>query len=73
MRLTTFEEEKEISDFAKQAARAFKHNSDLEYFGTLKKGNLFAMRWGIMEDCVLVIKLDSDFEPVNFQNIVERN
>jgi hypothetical protein len=72
-RMTTEAETMEVLEFAKKAARKFKKNpSFVTYTEHLPvPGCLLAMRWGMGEDCVLVIKLDESFEPVNFQQLIK--
>jgi len=70
MRMTSVHAETARMDFAKLAAKHFAENPKHWTFGELTPGSLLAIRWGLGEDCVLVIRQD-DEEPVNFQNIIE--
>lgn len=72
--MTTMKEQEELLAFAKKAARAFASNPKIVSYtnsGHLNPGELIAMRWGMGNDCVLVSKLDADFEPMNFQQLVK--
>ena len=40
--------------------------------GHIEPGELFAVRWGMGNDCVLVFRISDDFEPTNFQNIIKK-
>lgn len=68
-KMTTIRNERELVAFAEKAAAAFKANAKLASFGSdhPAQGEYLALRWGMDNDCVLVLKLDPDFEPVNFQ------
>lgn len=61
-------------DFAREAAMCFAKNKKIMTYSSQGieniKGEFFAVRWGLGKDCVLVLKLDDDFEPTNYQNIV---
>lgn len=70
MRSTDLNEtEREIA-FARLAAREFKLNPRLATFGDPEKGSYIAIRWGLMDRGVLVLKLDADHEPVNFRDMI---
>ena len=72
MRMTTRGDELDQLAFAEKAAADFKANPKHWTFtdGAIKPGALFAVRWGLGEDCVLVLKLDDSHEPTNYQNLV---
>lgn len=75
MRATTEQEDQEVLDFAKRAAAAFAENPKWTTFSSGDSpscGDLFALRWGLGEDCVLVIRVDESFLPVLFQQIIAR-
>lgn len=71
MRMTRAADELALADFAKKAAQAFAKEPRMCTFGSVTPGSLFALRWGAGDDCVLVVKLDEDFEPVNFQQLIK--
>ena len=58
--------------FADEAAAHFAANPKHFTYGTLDPGSLLGIRWGLGEDCVLIVKLDDYAEKVNFQNIVKK-
>ena len=70
-RMTTKAEELERIAFADQAAADFAKHPKHWTYGDLTPCSFLGIRWGLGEDCVLVVKLD-DSEHVNFQNIVPR-
>lgn len=66
-RMTTVNETESLLSFAKTAGAWFVANPKGATFGGTGPGELLALRWGMGGDCVLVVKLDADFEPINFQ------
>lgn len=70
--LTTVEEELEKIEFAKKAALDFEMHPDHSTCGSLEPGSYLAIRWGLGNDCVLVLKLDENFESINYQNLVKK-
>jgi hypothetical protein len=56
--------------FAEDAAAAFKKDPNMATYGDVTAGSFLALRWGMGNDCVLVVKLDENDEPVNFQQLV---
>lgn len=72
MRMVKVEDEMEQIRFAEKAARYFALHPECQSFSDidLSPGCLLALRWGIGDDCVLVLKLDDQFEPTNYQNII---
>lgn len=72
MRMVKVEEEMEQIRFAERAARYFALHPECQSFSDIdfSPGCLLAMRWGLDDDCVLVLKLDDHFEPTNYQNII---
>lgn len=73
MRSTDLNETEREAAFAKQAASAFKLNPRLATFGDPDKGSYIAIRWGLMDRGVLVLKIDPDHEPVNYRDIITDN
>lgn len=72
-RMTSISEESERMDFAKAAAAHFAtHPKHWSYSGggEITPGSFLALRWGLGDDCVLVLRLDPDEDPVNFQQII---
>jgi hypothetical protein len=58
--------------FAKEAAKDFAEHSEHISFGSAEPGSFLALRWGLGGDCVLVLKLDEDFIPTNYQQLVKQ-
>ena len=58
--------------FAKKAAEAFAKNPKYMTFSVdgVKPGALLAIRWGMGDDCVVVVKLDENHIPTNYMNLV---
>ena len=71
-RMTTKVEELDRLHFAEAAAAAFLRDSTIATFGTVKAGEYLALRWGMGNDCVLVVKLDEYDEPVNYQQLIKK-
>jgi hypothetical protein len=69
--MTSVEAETARMDFAKKAAAHFAKNPKHYSFGEIAPGEYLALRWGMGEDCVLVIRQHDDEEAVNFQQIVQ--
>lgn len=59
-------------EFANRAAAHFathpKHSTYTD--SEIIHGCFFAVRWGMGEDCVVVLKLDESHMPTNYQNLV---
>lgn len=71
MKSTTLDEQAEVGTFVLAAAKAFAAQRDLATFAhALEPGRLLALRWGITERGVLVVRLSPDFEPVNYVDAV---
>ncbi len=67
-------ERREREDFADEAASYFyKHPEKTTYTSEdIKAGELFALRFGLQGDCVVVFRLDENQEVENYQNIISR-
>ena len=63
-----------IVEFVEEAAHHFEAHPDHTTYtrGDIEPGCLFALRWGMFEDCVVVFKLAEDFEPLNFTQAIPR-
>lgn len=72
MKMVYINEHRELADFAERAARKFAENDGLVTYTdiVIDKAGFLALRWGSANDCVLVVRLDEYFEPVNFQQLV---
>ena len=71
--MTTLSEEEEIIKFVKDAAALLKFNPERRSFGTFDPGSLLAVRWGAGDDCIVVVRIDDDFTPRNYQQAIEKN
>lgn len=72
MQQIKIDEMKKEIEFVEKAARVFSDNKDISTFtdGEIAPGCLFALRWGILEDCIVVFKLDSEHLPVNYVQLI---
>jgi hypothetical protein len=59
MRMTSVAMEEELINFVKEASEYFAMNIDCRTYshGEITPGCLFAVRWGLSSDCVLVFNL----------------
>lgn len=74
MRTVCVDEEEETIEFAKIAADHFQKNEHHYTFtvdGTITPGDLFAVRWGMDNDGVVVFRASISMEPVNFAEITK--
>lgn len=71
-RMTTVEQDAEQAAFAVKAASHFAAHPEHSTVGDIKPGGFLALRWGMGEDCVLVVKLDDYHEPTNYQQIIKK-
>lgn len=74
MIMIDLEQQSERKKFAFRAAKAFEKNKELLTFtdAHITEGCLFALRWGLGRDCVVVFKLDEN-EPVeNYTQIINK-
>lgn len=75
MRCTDVSSERTRIAFAEAAARHFaanpKHWSYSDAVLDVAPGELLALRWGMGDDCVLVLRIGDD-EPVIYGQIIER-
>ena len=74
MRMVHLSEEHEAEEFAKRAANRFAKEEKIATFtdGEIEPGCFFALRFGLGDDCVVVFKLDENFEPTNYQQLVRQ-
>jgi len=73
--MTSLSEEQERIEFVKRAAAHFARNPQHNSYtgGEIVPGCMFAVRWGMGNDCVLVFRIDTDCEVVNFQQAIKRD
>ena len=72
--MVRLDEKYEVREFAQKAAKYFSEHNECTTFtmSDIEAGCLFAMRYGFFNDCVVVFRLDDVFEPVNYQQLIER-
>lgn len=70
--MTSVEEEESLLKVVKDAAENFEGNPKHASFGDLTPGSYLALRWGLGEDCILILKLDHYFENRNYQQAIKR-
>lgn len=72
MHHTTIKDEQDRIDFVTRAAKRFAREPELKTYtdGDIEPGCLFAVRWGLGNDCVLVFKLDELFTPINYGQVI---
>ena len=73
MRMWREEDEDERLKFARRAAKCFEEGPEIRTFtesGSIEMGDLFAVRWGMDANCVVVFKVSDYEEPVNYQEII---
>jgi HD-like signal output (HDOD) protein len=59
-------------EFAKKAAADFEAHPEHATFGNIGCGEYLALRWGMDNDCVLVIKQDEAMEAVNYYQLIKK-
>lgn len=71
MKMTTIEEQEELLDFIAEATAHFDFYPEYRTYtkGEILPECLFAVRWGLGDDCILVFKL-GDMEPTIYQNCI---
>lgn len=68
---TTTEDVVRELEFVQKAAAAFAKYPDMAtYMEKLKPGGYIALRWGVLERGVLLLKLDSNFVPINYRDAI---
>ena len=74
MRQVRVDELNEEIAFAEKAAKKFAENNELSTLteSEILPGCLFAVRWGLDNDCVVVLKIDECHEPKNYSNLVRK-
>jgi hypothetical protein len=63
---------KQEFEFAEKAAAHFAAHPEHSTYtdGEIVPACFFAVRWGLGDDCVVVLKLDENHTPTNYQNLV---
>lgn len=74
MRITKVGGQKEFEEFAKRAAKDFELNGHHWSYtdDDIIEGSLFALRWGGYSDCVLVFRIGYAFEPIVYEELIEK-
>ena len=72
MRMIYIDAETKQENFARKAAKHFAENPKHYTFtdGDIECGCFFAIRFGLCDDCVVVLKIDDNHEPVNYQQLI---
>jgi len=70
--MVNLSDELEQIEFAKQAAALFATDEKKSSYGEINPGGFIALRWGLGDDCVLVLKLDEFHVPTNYAGLVRQ-
>jgi hypothetical protein len=72
MRMVYMSTEQDELDFARRAASYMAADPKIFTYtdGPIQQGCLFAVRFGLGDDCVVVMRLAHDHVPTNFQNLI---
>lgn len=70
--MTYVSELKELVDFVEKAADHFSSHPEHSTFGDLIPGSYLGLRWGLGDDCVMVVRLDENFKITNFQQAIKK-
>lgn len=75
MKMYSEDEETARLEFARKAAKHFADHPETVTYGENGpvKGELYALRWGMGNDCVVVFKIDEYAEIVNYQQFIDRD
>lgn len=75
MKMTSMEEYKELAEFVELASGIFAKDPQVTTAtaSSIAQGCLFAVRWGLSRDCILVFRLDESFEPTIFQQAIPKD
>lgn len=73
MRSVYIDDEHNMEGFARRAAKHFAENEETRSFtdGDIERGCLFALRFGLGNDCVVVFEIGENIEPTNYQELVK--
>ena len=58
-------------EFVEKAKQCFEKNNNIVTFGDLTEDSLFAVRWGMDNDCIMVFTIKD--EPRNYVNIIGKS
>ncbi len=75
MKIVDLDEDAGALAFARCAAEAMSGDPRMATFavGYPAAGGLLALRWGLGDDCVAVMRLDHDFEPRIYPQFIDRS
>lgn len=71
MRQINIEQQLSEIEFVNRAKECFKESAKIRTYtdsGTLEEGELFAMKWGLGDDCIVVFYIGS--EPINYTQVI---
>jgi len=68
----TYLDAKKELDFVRKAQRAFEADPKILSFGTIEPGELFALRWGLTDDCIMVFRIDREYLPINYIQMIKK-
>lgn len=73
MRMIDISKQNERIEFAEEAAAYFSEHPEKTTYtsGEILAGELFALRFGLGEDCVVVFRLDEHELVENYQNLIK--
>ena len=74
MRIAHMSEDDEVRDFAKKAAMFFAKYKECHTYTNIgiEADELFALRFGSCDNCVVVFRIDENFEPINYQQLIDK-
>lgn len=77
VRMTTVQEETLLAEFINRAIEFFDDQDYRRTFtnsGNIESGELLAIRWGLSEDCMMVLRVtdSDDFNPIIYQQCLSR-
>ena len=76
--MTSIEKEKELLEFVEKAKRCFETLQSPPFVSFTMTGEiicdeLFALRWGMGDDCILVFRVSHEMEPRVYQQAIKRS
>ena len=70
--MTSLSQMEEQVAFVTKVKADFEAHPKRQSFGGCAPGSFLALRWGMGDDCILLLKLDEYFEPVNYQQAIKK-
>jgi len=73
MRMIYLEEQAQLTAFAERAADCFSRQPDFNTYtdADIKPGCLFAVRWGLGKDCVIVFRIAQEHEVLLYCQLIK--